>query len=344
MKTRKTLIAILAMAVLVTAVTVVSCKKENENALVTNSNTQQQAFDFRQIKDLDAYFKDFRQKMAESKSDEAMNLGDAAWHLASLANIDFCNVNVEYNDVQFDTIVMQVNVTNGTMLMSDLHTAYEQMCTEIQNFMKSFNHYNQNLYFINAFINQSGIAKITIKTTFVSFSKGLEDHLWYFPDTFCYIDSVCDAYFTSDSSYQWNTTAKRELQRILNIFEHHENQPGVIKYIPSRTYVFEYPDWPDPYGSEFDCNSRLFAELSYESNLNYNLPLDEMCYCLDSYLGLGHDYMSNNFYINNERPMNWIVMDTTRHFSTPRLYYCYHKLKVEYGYRLSVIPPTPDPD
>ncbi len=39
MKTRKTLIAILAMAVLVTAVAVVSCKKEPQGASLTRLNT-----------------------------------------------------------------------------------------------------------------------------------------------------------------------------------------------------------------------------------------------------------------------------------------------------------------
>ncbi|MBR3491507.1 MAG: hypothetical protein IKH44_04320 [Bacteroidales bacterium] len=341
---KRNLFITIALMIVAATVVFVSCKKETENALIQRGNSTRRTIDISQIDDMTAYFKEFRLKMTESKSDETLNIEDAAWHLACMANYDFCRVNVEYNDFRFDTIEMQVNVTNGNILMSDLNLAYEQMCTEIQQFKKGFNHNNENLYFINMFINDNGNVKITIKTTFVSNTRGLEDHLWYFPDTFCYIDSVCDYYFTSDSTYLWNTTARSELERILNLFEHHENQPGIICYAPTRSYTFEYPNWIDSYGSEFNCNSRLFAELSYEYNLIYNLPLDEMCYCLDSYLGLGYDYIEDYYYVDNELPLNWIVIDTTVRFDQQKQYSCYHNLKVEYGRRWGVKPPLPDPD
>jgi len=68
-------------------------------------------------------------------------------------------------------------------------------------------------------------------------------------------------------------------------------------------------------------------------------PPDEMCYCLDSYLGLGYDYISNNHYVNNEFPMNWIVIDTTVLFDSQKQYSCFHNLKVEYGCRYGAMPP-----
>ena len=343
MKKRNLFITI-AMVIMAAAVAFVSCKKETENALIKWSNNTQRTIDIRQIDDMDAYFKEFRLKMTESKSDEALNIEDAAWHLACLANYDFCRVNVDYNDFKFDTIEMQVNVTDGTMQMCDLNAAYEQMYAEIQQFKKGFSHDNENLYFINMFINSNGNAKITIKTTFISSSKGLDEHLWYFPDTFCYIDSVCDYYFGNSIQYSWDSIARDELQRILNLFEHHENLPGIICYAPTRSYTFEYPNWTDSYGSDFVCNSRLFAALSYNYHLYHNLSPDEMCYCLDSYLGLGYDYISDNYYVDNECPLNWIVMDTTRMFEGNKQYSCYHRLKVEYGRRWGVKPPLPDPE
>ena len=336
---KKSLFITLAVVIVAATVAFVSCKKETENALNQRGNNIQRTIDISQIDDMTAYFKDFRQKMKGSRGDGSMNIEDAAWHLASLANIDFCKVNVEYNDFKFDTIELQVNVTDGTLLMSDINVAYEQICAEIQQFKEGFSHNNENLYFINMFINDNGNAKITIKTTFVSNTRGLDNHLWYFPDTFCYIDSVCDYYFSNSIQYSWDSVARDELQRILNLFEHHENSPGIVCFIPTRSYTFEYPNWTDSYGSPFVCNSRLYAGMSYIYHLDYNLPPDEMCYCLDSYLGLGYDYISNNHYVNNEFPMNWIVIDTTVLFDSQKQYSCFHNLKVEYGCRYGAMPP-----
>ena len=341
---KRNLFITIALMIVAAAVAFVSCKKETENALNQRSNNTKRTIDIRQIDDMDAYFKEFRLKMTESNSDEALNIEDAAWHLACLANYDFCRVNVDYNDFKFDTLEMQVNVTDGTMQMCDLNAAYEQMYAEIQQFKKGFSHNNENLYFINMFINSNGNAIITIKTTFVSNTRGLEEHLWYFPDTFCYIDSVCDYYFTSDSTYLWNTTARRELERILNLFEHHENQPGIICYAPTRTITFEYPYWIDSYGSPFVCDSRLFAgQGDAFSSSSFILPPEDMCYCLDSYLGLGYDYIVDYYYVDNERPMKWIVRDT---ISPPvnKWWRYSHKLIVEYGRRWGVVPPIPDPE
>ena len=185
------------LAVLVMSVAFVSCKKDTENVAIQTDYNTQQSFDYRQIEDKITYFKEFRQKMTESKTEEAYNLDDAAWHLACLANIDFCRVNVEYNDVQFDTVEMMVNVTDGAVLLSDLATAYEQMCNEIQQFKKGFTHNNQNLYFINMYISAEGNAKIALMTSFNATSKYYWDHTWYFDDEW---DAICSfsQYFSWD--------------------------------------------------------------------------------------------------------------------------------------------------
>lgn len=335
MKNSKSFVAIIAMAILVTTVAVVSCKKDNENALNQKSYTIQQAADIRQIEDPKAYILDFKKKLTESKSDEAYNLDDAAWHLACLANLDFCKVNVEYNDVQFDTVEMQVIVTNGVVLLSDLNAAYEQMCMEIQQFKKGFSHNNQNLYYINVSIGTDGNAKIALMTSFSTASKDLEDHTWYFENYYeAYM--ACYDYFTSDSTYLWYTTAKRELQRILNLYDHQENYqigPGgsiMMCYIPTRNHTFDYTNNTDPYGSNFLGNARLFTTESDVVIPNNTLTTDEMCYCLDSYLGLGYDFIDDNLY-TNERPVCWIVDTIIVPPHNNRWYTYGHQLYVEYG-------------
>ena len=340
MKTSKSIFAITAMAILATTVTIVSCKKDNENAMSQQDQTIQQSIDYRQIEDKKAYFTDFRKRLTESKDNEAYNLEDAAWHLACLANLDFCNVNVEYNEVQFDTVEMQVNVTNDIMLLGDISTAYEQMCSEIQQFKKGFNHNDQNLYFINVFIDASGKAKIALMTSFNDNSKNYWDHTWYFEDEMD-VAIAFDEYFSEDSTFFWNTTAARELGRVFNLIEHHENYWShdnyVMCYLPTRYHEFDYNNTlSDPYHSYFYNDSRLFVKSNYASTLNYILNTEEMIYSFDSYLGLGYDYISN---YPNECPVNWVV--TPKDYHINHTYYHYHQLKVNYGELITPNPPGP---
>lgn len=328
MKTRNYFIAASIMVAAI-ALAIVSCKKETANTLNQKAN-ETQAFDFRQINDMNAYLANFKAKMFESKSDEAYSLNDAAWHLASLANREFCNASIKYDNVQFDTVKMNVTITDGTVLLTDLGAAYEQMCTIIRQFKSGFTHDNQILYFINMFINADGNARIALMTTYATPVKDLDDHHWYFPDIFGYVDSVCLYHFESNTQYLWNGYGKTELQRILNLFESHDPSHGMTYITPTRSFAFEYPNWTDPYGSPFQTSSRLFA-LDGDIELNHDLDEEDMCYCLDSYLGLGYDYISNNYYCDYEHPVNWVVKDTTVKFLNSKWYTHYHKLKVQYG-------------
>ena len=218
MKTRNYFIAASIMVAAI-ALAIVSCKKETANTLNQKAN-ETQAFDFRQINDMNAYLANFKAKMFESKSDEAYSLNDAAWHLASLANRDFCNASIKYDNVQFDTVKMNVTITDGTVLLTDLGAAYEQMCTIIRQFKSGFTHDNQILYFINMFINVDGNARIALMTTYATPAKDLDDHHWYFPDIFGYVDSVCLYHFDSNSQYAWDGYGKTELQARYLLHQH----------------------------------------------------------------------------------------------------------------------------
>lgn len=337
MKTKKLSFAIIAMAIVVVTVAVAACKKDTENALNSKGNNAKEAFDLRKIDDINAYLKDFRQKMTEGKGEEAMNVDEAAWHLASLANLDLCNASIEFNDVRFDTIEMQVPVNGGEIKMSDFRLAYEQMISEIQRIEETLGLENQNLRFVDVFITESGNARINLMTTSNNLSRDLYDYYWYFPDTFGYLDSICYYHFTS-YQYPWNTTAKSELERVMNVFEGRVT-PFVSSYLPTRTVSFDFPQWIDPYGSPFNMNSRL--SVGYTEH--YYLSEDDMCYCLDSYLGLGVDYLANNYYVDDEYPIYWTIEPIKKQFSNDNLYTYYHRLKVRYGIPASAGPgPLPD--
>ena len=333
------------MVIVATTVAFVSCKKENQETLQSNSQPVK-TFTVPQVDDMNAYFKDFRQKMEKSqngKDTEYLGLDEAAWHLAGLANLSFCRINVDYDDFQYNTIDMQVNVANGVIQMNELRNAYEQMCKGIQQFKKGFNRFNQNLYYINVSISADGNTKIALKTSYTLNSKYLT---WYFPDMFTAYDA-CDEHFSADSIYLWDGLAKTELHRILNLYEHHENPatsgPGGIIglcYVPTRNHSFNYTNTYDPYGSGYYYvnESRVFAKQGTQSSLSYEFEFLEMCYCLDSYLGLGYDYIDDNLYVN-ERPVNWTVTSHTIH---PVSYIHYHNLYVEYGVVTTAEPPAPN--
>ena len=330
MKNSKLTFAILAMVVAtVVSVAIVSCKKETSNVLQSPQPTR--TFVAPNIDDMNTYLKDFKQKMQSStKGDsETLSLDEAAWHLACLANVDFCRVNVDYNNMQFDTIDMQVNAIDGFVTMYDLNTAYEQMRATIQQFQKEFSYCDQNLYFINMFIDESGHARIALTTSFVNHSKDIGDHIWYFEDSYI-LDTVCYYFFNNTTPYTWNGYGMTELQRILNLYEHHENTAISLCYIPTRNYTFNYPNWPDPYGNYFTGNSRVFAgDVSWGTN--FTLSQEVMCYCLDSYLGLGYDYIEDNPLYDNEYPVNWSIADTIILFPSHKFPTHMHLLTVQYG-------------
>ena len=66
-----------------------------------------------------------------------------------------------------------------------------------------------------------------------------------------------------------------------------------------------------------------------------------MCYCLDSYLGLGVDYLANNYYVDNEYPIYWTIKPIDTVFPNDNLHSYYHRLNVRYGTPYTTSEPTP---
>ena len=86
MRKSKFFIAILVMVVAtLVSVAIVSCKKEDTVA-PTGQHAAKAAFTPPQVDDMNAYLKDFKQRMqsAAKGDDEALSLDEAAWHLSSV--------------------------------------------------------------------------------------------------------------------------------------------------------------------------------------------------------------------------------------------------------------------
>ena len=312
------------------AVAVVSCKKDTQNAISNPKNQSAQAFDPSHITDMNAYLKDFKKKMqtsAERKDGESLSIEEAAWHLSSVANYDFANANAQFTDIRFDTLRYHLDVTNGMVSMTNLDEVYDEIYEDLDAFYHSLNLENKHFRFIDASVSEEGEVTICMSITYL-----ILDHVWYFPDEFL-SDTVCYYYFSEDSVYVWDELGLRELVRRMNLLEGHtwyNNDPdnGCAYYTKTRQNTFHFRNYIDPYGSPFCRSSRLFA---VASNLNYVIPLEEMCYCVDSYLGLGYQYMNDNFYVNGESPVEWIVERKYQAYPSDYYWTCHHELTVIYG-------------
>lgn len=332
MNKKRLSLAILVMAVAAFAsVAVVSCKKETQDALNNKSISSFTKFDPSQIEDIDAYLKDFKQKMQESKGDETLSLGDAAWFLSGLANRDFGHV-CKYTGFRFDTIYGQVNVTNGEVNLADLNTAYNQISTDIDKFYNSLALDNKHFRFINAIISEDGRVTVPMFITYNEQLRYWGDTLWYFPDIFAYADSVGMVYFDEHTYYRWEdsvnaTGAIYALKYALNSLMSQITSPipdQEYYYVLTRKQVPFYTNYIDPKHSTFGHDSRIFNTYVKNGALTYY----EMLYCLDSYLGLG---VSLNSYPNSESIIGWNIHSHDTIFHNTHLVNYYHILEIQYG-------------
>ena len=314
------------LVVVAVSVAVVSCKKETQGNLMNNKNESVQTFNPREIEDMNAYLKGFKQKMqsATKGDDEALSLEDAAWHLSSLANFEFANANVEWDDIRFDTLYAQVNITNGTVLLSDLAEAYQTVSSSIEKFYNGLALDNKHFRFINAIISENGEIVIPLLTTFSRSSKDLVNNLWYFDDVFTLLN-ICYSIFPDTIVYSPQTTGITYLQVELTKIASHPifqiPMPGnIIYYTYASEEAFDYTHNTDPYGSPF-YNSRLFY---HDRPFVDDLGQDNMCYLYDSYLGLGFDNCPTG-----QEIVSWGIEYKQNQPQTIE----FHKLIVTYGIR-----------
>ena len=314
------------LVVAATTVAMVSCKKDNQEVLLNNTQSVK-AFTPPVVDDMNAYLKNFKQKMKESKNAkdaECLSLEEAAWHLSSVANYDFANANVEYADIRFDTLYTQINITDDAVLFRDLNTVYASLSSAIDSYVQSITLENANIRFIDVTISEAGEVTAVLATTF---DWG---HTWYYDDLY---DARlhCYEFFTESYGYYANGFGRSELERALNLVENHlPSAADRVYYTTTRTIDFTYPNYIDPYDSPSYLHSRLFASSTYP---NPDLT-DNMCYYFDSYLGLGYDSIQND-----ECIIQWLVSYDTE--TQPHYYISFHKLRVRYGIANNIEPEQP---
>ena len=302
---KKSFFYTICVMVLATIVAVVSCKKDDPKALLGQNAQPEKTFTVPQVDDMNAYLKGFKQRMqtVTRGEDEMLGLEEAAWHLSSVANYDFANANVEFTDLRYDTLRYQVDVTNGQVAMSDLNAVYASVANGIDGFYHSLNLDGKHFHFIGADISESGEVTISLITTYMT-----REHWWYFKDPLeAFV--MCDSLFSNNITYVWNGNGLKTLEQALNLIE---GKPYATPEYPAvRTYYvytmdvqFNYDEYIDPYGSEFIGNSRIYA-MEADTHATPTISANDMCYCLDSYLGLPFEYVQSYHNLVNQRPVNW---------------------------------------
>lgn len=299
MKKRNLFITTL-LVVAATTVAMVSCKKENQDTLLNNLQCVE-AFTPPVVDDMNAYLKDFKQMMQNVTRDgsETLSLEEAAWHLSSVANYDFANANVQFTDLRYDTLYYQVSVSNRQVALSDLNAVYESMANDIDAFYQSLDLQEKHFRFIGVNVSDEGNVTVSLLTTYITPTRDLGDMLWYFEDEF-QASLFCDEFFNENLSYPLNGFGMTEIERALNLIESHPTEPSNshrIYYTYTRTVEFYFEDHIDPYGSPFYLNSRLLATRGY---FYADMSMEELCYCVDSYAGLGYSYCQPS-----ESPVHW---------------------------------------
>ena len=310
MKKTRLFIATL-LVVVATTIAVVSCKKEAPETMLNSQPQVTKSYYPEGVDDMNAHLRDFKQRMKDSpytRDNETLSLEEATWYLSSVANYDFANANVEFTDLRYDTLYYNINVSNGQVALADLNTLYQEIASDIDSFYQNLNLENKHFRFIGASVSNSGEVVVTLVITWL-------DHTWYFEDDWVAM-MTCYDYFSEDSVYVWDGLGKRELQRVLNLIEGHnyeiigENNHNRGYYIYTSEVEFNYDEYIDPYDSPFYIDSRLFAK---QCNNNYFpvLNIEEMCYCLDSYLSLPLEYINSYPSHTYECPVHYTITSQT---------------------------------
>lgn len=312
------------LMVVAIAVAVVSCKKDTPNAMLNNQPQASKTFYPEGVDDMNAYLKDFKQKMQTVTRDneETLSLEEATWYLSSVANYDFCNINVEFTELRYDTLHYHVNVTNGQVALTDLNALYASVANDIDSFYQSLNLENAHFRFIGASISNSGEVGVNLIVTYNG-----PYHLWHPSDTV-----YCDLYFDENTPYPAFGFGMTELERVLKIISSHpyDYEAEDAYFVYSREENPLFVDYIDPYGSPNFLNSRIHCTDGY---YNVNLSVDDMCYYLCSYHDIGDGFLP---VVNdrNEGIVDWKIRVEAYPYPTKDVLTYYHDITITFGYRI----------
>ena len=222
---------------------------------------------------------------------------------------------------------------SGSIIPSINGKAYQEIHSEITKIQSNTKLENMHFRFIGIDISDNGQTVISMIQTFNNSNKNLFDHTWHFSDIFAAY-SACETYFDYYGNYDWGTTAVDTLKAALRGVWNYEFPVEERVYCTySRTLNPDFLDHIDPYGSPFGYDSRIFNTASQGTSLSF----DEMCYALDSYLGLGQELA-----VDDEIILDWGIGTDSRIPNHSHLTVWYHIPSIKYGVPTAIAQPPID--
>ena len=312
-------VAIVATLLIAAAglITIQSCKKE-QNKLLNTQTVQEGIKHPQKIDDMDAYLKGFGEKMLNSKDNEMLTLEEAAWHLTAYQNFMYADVDDDYTDIVYDEKEYTIPVSNGRVTLSDLGALYNATAKDIVKFYQSSMLDNKKIMYVISEIDEAG--KVTVNMALTSSN----DSKYYYFNFESEWDSIlfCDSLFPNQDGYHWNEEAPGILTEQIRNFGPASMRPNDLERKYYSSYVkpsYNYNDYP---GRIYYCGNCIY---------NTYLTPEDMCFYLDSYLGIVID--------NKPQYYDVVVCTVIPHWGNPSSYSenpeapvpAYHELQIIYG-------------
>lgn len=252
---------ITAFIIAVTAITIVSCKKDKTEESNPSSGNIAKNYE---LSDMDKAMIAFGEKMkaaSNERSGETMPLEEALNTLSNYQNFTMCDASNYSIEMLTDTVHASLNVNEGTVLLSNLNLFYETTREEILSRLNTSELYQQTLFCIESLVenetrhdlnsitgdvNVDVVVRINDPSINVNYDPIIDDTLsWYDFDGLGSCDSMIDGLYVG-----WDCV------RVLNARLHNGESllcgPGYQTYYtninPVEIHAYEFPDTISPNG------------------------------------------------------------------------------------------------
>lgn len=284
----KKTITILSLIAALSAIVIVSCKKDDNKQIEEPQTREAAVQQFTIPEDIDGYLTSFKKDLLTAgNSNNSMGVEEAAWHLAALANYDFGHFNALHTNILMDTLYSHVKISNGQLAFRDLADAYADIHETIDKYFQKLDVVNKQIHFVNAFIGEDGEIVLPVAVTY-SDRYVYPYHDWYIDDT-----TYCQDYFEGHGPFQNFGNGMALLEYLLNLIDSYNTDPdvGSTYAVPHGTIQPLPNNQLDSYGTSPNfINSRIYCTNETTHSI---ISESDMCYYLQSYHELGDSFLYN---------------------------------------------------
>ena len=131
-----------------------ACKKDEmtnpDNLSKTSSlKTETSKFNSDRIENMDEYLTEFMKNLKTStRNAETMSIDDAEWHISACLNFQFCNANINYTKITYDTLYSNIQTNNGNITMQEINNSLQTISNEVRTIYNMSTSQDKNILFI----------------------------------------------------------------------------------------------------------------------------------------------------------------------------------------------------